>query len=332
VIRGREAAGFAALIDQISGRETGPAADNLVSNEDSYPRVAGELAARAPAGSVYLGVGPDQNFSLIAACRPTWAFIVDRRRGNALLHLLHKALFTLADDRFGYLSRLTARAGRAVGAGANAAELVAAFSGMEMDRGLLGRATGEVAGVLRGLDVLRGPDEFEALARIQARLAGPGMSARFLALPMYPTLGKLIQTADRMGRPGHFLATEAGYATVRDLQRADLCVPLVGDYSAADVLPRLAAWLRARDLKIGVYYISDVEFFLLRGGQFRAYAANLSRLPWAPGALVVRTSTREIEHPERVAGDSSTTISRPVSAFLVEAHAGRIAVVDDLFR
>jgi hypothetical protein len=286
----------------------------------------------APPGSVYLGVGPDQNFSLIAAYRPAWAFIVDRRRGNTLLHLLHKALFSLADDRGGYLGKLTARAGRPIGVGATAAEVVAAFSGVEMDKGLLERATGKVAGVLHGLDVLKGPNEFGALARMQARLAGPGISARFLALPMYPTLGKLIRTTDRDGKPGHFLATEAGYIAVRDLQRTDRVVPLVGDYSAADTLPRLAGWLRARDLKVGVFYISDVEFFLLRGGQFKAYIANLSALPWAPGALVVRTSTREIKHPERVLGDSSTTIAGPVSAFLVEAHAGRIVGVDDLFR
>ncbi|WZP00117.1 hypothetical protein EP7_001734 [Isosphaeraceae bacterium EP7] len=329
---GRELDGFAGLVAGLSGREAGPAADNLVSNEDSYPRVAGELASAGLAGSVYLGVGPDQNFSMIAACRPSWAFIVDRRRGNTLVHLLHKGLFTLADDRVGYLQRLTARAGLAVGAGATGSELVAAFSGPEMERGRLDRAILDVAGVLRGLGVLAGRDEFEAVARIQARLAGPGMAARFLALPMYPTLGRLIGTADRGGKPGHFLGTEAGYVTVRDLQRADRCVPLVGDYSAADTLPRLAAWLRSRGLKVGVLYISDVEFFLLRAGQFKAYLANLSAMPWAPGALIVRTSTREIGHPERVAGDSSTTIARPVSAFLVEAHAGRIEAVDDLFR
>ncbi|MEJ7638668.1 MAG: hypothetical protein WKF75_12010 [Singulisphaera sp.] len=58
--------GFGRLIAELSEPETGPAADNLVSNEDSYPRVAGELARRTPREGVYLGVGPDQNYTLMA--------------------------------------------------------------------------------------------------------------------------------------------------------------------------------------------------------------------------------------------------------------------------
>jgi hypothetical protein len=37
-------ASFVRIIAELSEPETGPAADNLISNEDSYPRVAGELA------------------------------------------------------------------------------------------------------------------------------------------------------------------------------------------------------------------------------------------------------------------------------------------------
>jgi hypothetical protein len=82
---------------------------------------------------------------------------------------------------------------------------------------------------------------------------------------------------------------------------------------------------------VGTIYVSDVEFFLLRAGKFRAFAENLARLPWAEGALLVRTSTREIDHPERVRDDSSTTIVRPVAPFLEDALAGRLGRVEDLF-
>ena len=62
--------GFGRRIAELSEPESGPAADNLVSNEDSYPRVAGELARRTPKDAVYLGVGPDQNYTLMAHARP----------------------------------------------------------------------------------------------------------------------------------------------------------------------------------------------------------------------------------------------------------------------
>jgi hypothetical protein len=80
-------------------------------------------------------------------------------------------------------------------------------------------------------------------------------------------------------------------------------------------------------------YVSDVEFFLLRAGSgpFAAYAANLERLPRADGSVLVRTSTREIQHPARVVGDSSTTIVVDLATVLADARAGRVRSAADLF-
>jgi hypothetical protein len=208
--------------------------------------------------------------------------------------------------------------------------LVAAFEAAEMDRGLLDRTVAEVAEVLRPLGAV-GEGEWPALATIQAKLAGPGLKARFLALPMYPTLAHLIRTTDRDGRPAHLLAREEFYQTVRTLQLGDRVLPVVGDFAGPAALPGLGGWLRRRGLAVGSLYLSDVEFFLLRAGRFRACVENLARLPWAAGALLVRTSTREIDHPERVPGDSSTTVVRPVAPFLEAAGAGRVRGVEDLF-
>jgi len=55
---------------------------------------------------VYLGVGPEQNFTYIVATKPAMAFIVDIRRGNLDLHLMYKALFELSADRAEFVSRL----------------------------------------------------------------------------------------------------------------------------------------------------------------------------------------------------------------------------------
>ena len=52
------------------------------------------LTAAGLAGGAYIGVGPDQNFSYIAAIAAGRSpFIVDIRRDNLLLHLLFKAIF-----------------------------------------------------------------------------------------------------------------------------------------------------------------------------------------------------------------------------------------------
>jgi hypothetical protein len=173
--------------------------------------------------------------------------------------------------------------------------------------------------------------EWAEIARIQARLAGPGLNARFLAMPIYPTLATLIEARDRENRPAHFLASETTYQTVRDLQVGDRVIPLVGDFAGPKAIAALGAWLKKRSLQISVFYASDVEFFLVRSGRLEAYAANLAQLPWHEDALLIRSSTREIKHPERVPGDSSTTILRPVANFLARVKAGQVRTVDDLF-
>src|SRR5438132_6263889 len=66
--------------------------DNLVSNETTFQHVIPELRKRTRAGGVYLGVGPDQNFTYITAMRPKMAFIIDVRRQNMILHLMYKAI------------------------------------------------------------------------------------------------------------------------------------------------------------------------------------------------------------------------------------------------
>ncbi|CAN5914824.1 hypothetical protein BH23PLA1_BH23PLA1_11330 [soil metagenome] len=319
-----------ALIRQLSDPESGPPADNLITNEDSFPRVVGELRERAPGGGVYLGVGPDQNFTYIAEGRPERAFVLDYRRRNLLLHLLHKGMFMLSPDRVTYLSRLTARRPSELPDDATAEDLVEAFERAEFDRDRLKATVEEVVKLLRPLNVVA-ENEWADLATIQARLAGPGMNARFLALPTYPTFGALIQTTDRTGRPAHLLAREESYQALRQTQQEDRILPLVGDFASPTVLPRLARWLEGRGLSVSIFYISDVEFFLLRAGRFDDYVANLGQLPWADGALLIRSSTREIDHPDRVEGDIGTTILRPVAPFLEAARAGHIRSDDDLF-
>src|SRR5438552_6533893 len=70
--------------------------DNFLSNENAFQTVIPELRAALPQGGVYIGVGPEQNFTYIAALRPKLAFIVDIRRQNLVEQLLYKAFFELS--------------------------------------------------------------------------------------------------------------------------------------------------------------------------------------------------------------------------------------------
>src|SRR5512145_423837 len=90
---------YVALIQQLSEEPGFFDSDNLVSNESSYLQISGPLEKLATKGGVYLGVGPEQNFTYIAKTRPRLAILVDIRRQNQLFHLLFKFLFERSRNR-----------------------------------------------------------------------------------------------------------------------------------------------------------------------------------------------------------------------------------------
>ena len=83
--------------------------ENLLSNETGFQAVIPALRERIKPGGVYLGVGPEQNFTYIVALQPKIAFIVDIRRGNMIEHLMYKALIETSSDRADFLSKLFSR-------------------------------------------------------------------------------------------------------------------------------------------------------------------------------------------------------------------------------
>ncbi len=83
--------------------------DNLLSNEIWFQYIVPELVGYLKPGGVYLGVGPEQNFTYIAALKPRMVFIIDIRRGNMHTQLMYKALFELSADRADFVSMLFSR-------------------------------------------------------------------------------------------------------------------------------------------------------------------------------------------------------------------------------
>src|SRR5262245_15718083 len=111
--------------------------ENFVSNEISYQTVLPELKQHTKPGGVYLGVGPEQNFTYVAAIEPKVAFILDIRRQNLVELLMYKALFEMSQDRADFVSRLFSRK-RPAGLGPNssAAEIFLAFDSVAADKPL----------------------------------------------------------------------------------------------------------------------------------------------------------------------------------------------------
>ena len=333
---------FATLVAGLSEEPGYFDTDNLVSNERSYLHVVPELRALAGRhrGGVYLGVGPDQNFSYIAHVRPSLAVLIDIRRDNLLLHLLFKALFAEARTRAAYLAMLTGRApppDAVVRAGSldtivNDIDRAPALSHVEL-RALRGR----LATVIKSFGVPLSEGDRATIDRFHLRFVADGLLLQFNSFGRqpqydYPTLRELLLETDRQGVPQGYLASEEDFQFVKRLHADHRIVPVVGDLAGSSALAAIARLLRQEDLQVTAFYTSNVEFYLFRDARFGDFVANLRRLPWLPGAVIVRSVFRPGVSTPRVPGYNSASLTQPVD-LLVDGHArGRFRAYWELAR
>src|SRR5215467_12666234 len=83
--------------------------ENFVSNELQVQDVIPTLKVTTKPGGVYIGVGPEQNFTYVAVLQSKLAFVIDIRRQNMLELLMYKALFEMSPNRADFVSNLFSR-------------------------------------------------------------------------------------------------------------------------------------------------------------------------------------------------------------------------------
>ena len=306
--------------------------DNLISNETPYLQVAEALADSAPKGGVYIGVGPDQNFSYIARVRPRYAFILDIRRQNMLQHLLFAALMAQASDPYQYLCLLFSRAcptatPESAGAGIDGvlkaleaqkpseaafdANLVAAYQHIEgtLKFPLRAKDRTDIRNIYRAF--------FDEQEEIRFRTFGRTSGT------YHPTYRMLLTARSPGGRFGSFLSSREDYDFVRGLSRAQRIVPVVGDFAGSDALRGIGRWVREHGLTVSAFYTSNVEFYLVRDRTFPRFVANVRELPHAPDSVIIRACfDYGRTHPLEMPGHRSVLLLQRLPRFLELYDAG----------
>lgn len=271
--------------------------DNLISNERSYLQVMPELRRSGPGGDAYIGVGPDQNFSYIAALRPSIAFIVDIRRDNLLLQLLFKAFFEMSETRADYLCALfdcppPGPAGEWKAASIETlVEYVAAHAPAAATARISER---QIEAVIRGFGVPLSEQDFNTIHRFRRTFIDEGLALRFHSTGRapqgyYPTYRQLLLETDPEGRRGNFLASEESYTVVRDLQIRNMVIPVVGDLSGPRAMGAIARVMAARGETLAALYVSNVENYLFQRDAFERFVENVGRLPRSGKSVIIRS-------------------------------------------
>lgn len=315
--------------------------DNLVSNETAFQHPIPALKQRTSSGGIYLGVGPDQNFTYIAAFRPRMAFIVDIRRQNMLLHLMYKALFEMSDDRADFLSRLFSRPRpRGLSKTSTPEELFAAYADAEPTEAAY---QNNLAAVLNRLTKHHGfaltADDKRALDERVYRsffASGPDLRYSFprpYSSQWFPTYAELMQATDEAGTNHSYLASEEQYQVLRDLERRNLIVPVVGDFGGPRALRAVGAYLRRHGATVTYFYTSNVEQYLFQSDAWRRFFATVSTLPVDEHSTFIRAFfNMGFRYPPSGYNPSlrSATLTDPILRELSAFRAGEIQTYYDV--
>jgi hypothetical protein len=269
--------------------------ENFLSNESGFQTVVPQLQKTVKPGSVYFGVGPEQNFTYIAELRPAMAFIFDIRRGNLHEHLLYKALFELSADRAEFVSRLFSKPRPAkLDSTVTADSIFNAYWFVATDSALHRRNLAAVrAQLVQKHGLTLSTDDLVGIDYVYNTFyyAGPRIDYSYPDPPSgwAPTYADLMVASDGAGVQRSFLATETRFRFIKDLQTRNLIVPVVGDFGGPKAIRAVGDYVRQHGAIVSAIYASNVEQYLFQSDSWRRYYESVATLPLDSTSTFIRS-------------------------------------------
>jgi hypothetical protein len=324
--------------------------ENLLSNETGFQMVIPDLVRTVHQGGVYVGVGPEQNFTYIVALHPRMAFIIDIRHQNAVHHLLYKALIELSDNRADFLSRLFSRP-RPAGLGTNAPvdSLFAAFEAVRPDSVLYDKTLAAVKErLVRVHGFALNASELSLLEHNFDAFywAGPAIRYNFNVNPSrgfgnMPNYTTLMTATDNAGMQRSYLASDSNYQALRDIERRNMLVPLTGNFAGPKALRTVGDYVRGHHAVVTAMYCSNVEQYLFQNGVWFNFEANIATLPLDSTSTFIRSGRPGgpgagygygYGGGRGGRGGMATSLLQSMQQLVLDAAAGKIHVYQDVLQ
>jgi hypothetical protein len=327
-LHGLSRAELAGLVSEISEEGGYFWSNNYISNETSYLHALDALNQLGVKGGVYIGVGPNQNFTYIANIRPRIAFIIDIRRDNFLEHLLFKLLLEKAATRQQYLSFLTGRPipSPPLDEDATLEEIVKSIERAEPDERFFRRHLLDLLHTLRSWPELElGLSDYHDIERIYWEFFRQGLDIKYDSWRsfFFPTFKEFLLETDLESRPRNWLSSTESFQFVRDLQMRNLIIPAVGDFAGTHAFRNLGSILKRQGDTVSAIYVSNVEFYLFRQRRWWRFVDNIRHLPVDERSVFIRAyANLHRPHPQMVGNHITVTLVQNVERFLENADRG----------
>jgi hypothetical protein len=272
--------------------------DNLLSNEFGYQYILAELNRTVKPGRIYMGVGPEQNFTYIAATKPKMVFIVDIRRGNLDLQLMYKAIFELSSDRAEFVSRLFSRnRPQGLTRESSAVEIFDAFAKVQPLEAvykqnletIIDHLSKKHGFPLSEIDRAGIEYVYDNFYRFGPDITYNSSQGGFGGGGNRVSYADLMTAGDERGEPHSYLANEQNFAFLKELETRNLMIPVVGNFAGPKALRAVGQYLKGLDATVSTFYLSNVEDYL-NGSLWTDFCRNASALPLDPSSTFIRTA------------------------------------------
>ena len=106
----------------------------------------------------------------------------------------------------------------------------------------------------------------------------------------WPSYAQLMLETDGLGNNRAYLANEANFRALKELETNNLVVPLVGNFSGDKTLRTVGRYLKERGATVTVFYTSNVEQYLFQqGDDWQRFYTNVATLPLDSTSTFVRS-------------------------------------------
>ena len=290
---------FWRLVSESSEPDGSFRSDNLLSNELGFQFVVPELTKTTKPGRVYMGVGPEQNFTYIVATRPAMAFIVDIRRGNLDLQLMYKALFELSADRAEFVSRLfSKKRPEGLTAKSTASDIFGAFWNVATEPAMFNENLQAIDNLLiKKHGFALSNDDLEGIKYVYNAFFLYGPKIQYSSTSSFggsgqPSYADLMTAADYAGVEHSYLASEENFQFMKELETRNMLVPVIGNFGGPKAIRAVGKYLKDRNAVVTAFYLSNVEQYLRQDLIWDNFCANVATLPLDDASTFIRSVRR----------------------------------------
>jgi hypothetical protein len=104
-----------------------------------------------------------------------------------------------------------------------------------------------------------------------------------------PTYAELMNATDEAGVMHGFLASEASFRFIKDLETRNLIVPVVGNFGGPKAIRAIGSYLKEKGAIVSAFYVSNVEQYLREDGLWSAFCGSVATLPLDSFSTFIRS-------------------------------------------